>query len=254
MAEETTAGTPAGQTEPAAQEAPKGGNGQEPSTQNEGAKEPVKPALFDEGELPQSPAATAPSEREPESTTGEDGKPGQEEDAPLTKEDVTVPDGFTYDEELGKSFLDVVNDRALSRKELVNRLVGMYAEQQGKMLAAMQAAETERGKQFEADMAAEKEAWMKQCQADSEFGGQGWEAAQAVIDRGCKQVATPGAVELRQRYNLHTHPEIVRMFYRAGKLAGEDRGAQGGSGQRPRALGEAIFEKSLEDWKKERGL
>ena len=108
--------------------------------------------------------------------------------------------------------------------------------------------------QIEADMAAEKEAWMKQCQADAEFGGQGWEAAQAVIDRGCKQVATQGAVELLQRYNLNTHPEIVRMFYRAGKLAGEDRGAQGGSGQRARALGEAIFEKSLEDWKKERGL
>ncbi|MBQ9526715.1 MAG: hypothetical protein IJR68_03815 [Fretibacterium sp.] len=221
-------------------------------TQQEGVKEPITPALFEEPKEPPHPDGEG---KEPDKP-GEDSKPegAAEEEAPLTKEDVTVPEGFTYDEELGKSFLDVVNDRGLSRKELLNRLVGMYAEQQGKMLEAMQAAETERGKQFEADMAAEKEAWMKQCQADSEFGGQGWEAAQAVIDRGCKQVATPGAVELLQRYNLHTHPEIVRMFYRAGKLAGEDRGAQGGSGQRPRALGEAIFEKSLEDWKKERGL
>jgi len=243
MAEETTAGTPAGQTEPAAQEAPKGGNGQEPSTQNEGAKEPVKPALFDEG-------GAKPEEPKEPDKPSEDGKPKAEEDAPLTKEDVTVPDGFTYDEELGKSFLDVVNDRALSRKELVNRLVGMYAEQQGKMLAAMQAAETERGKQFEADMAAEKEAWMKQCQADAEFGGQGWEAAQAVIDRGCRQVATQGAVELLQRYNLHTHPEIVRMFFRAGKLAGEDRGAQGGGGK-TLDPSEAIFGESLRGLKKE---
>lgn len=250
MAEETTAGTPAGPTEPAAQEPPKGGNGQEPSTQNDGAKEPVTPALFDEG----GAKPGEPEEPKEPDKPGEDGNPKAAKETPLTKEDVTVPEGFTYDEELGKSFLDVVNDRSLSRKELAGKLVGMYAEQQGKMLAAMQAADAERAKQFEADMAKEKSEWMSQCQADSEFGGQAWEASQAVIDRGCRQVATQAAVELLQRYNLHTHPEIVRMFYRAGKLAGEDRGAQDGSGQRARALGEAIFEKSLQDWKKERGL
>lgn len=211
------------------------GGGQEPIGQ-----EPVKPALFDE-----------PGEPEPKPEGKEEEDSGG---APLTKDDLTLPEGVTYDEELGKSFLDVVNDSSLSRKDLVNKLVGMYAEQQGKMLAAIQAADTERTKQFEQEMAKEKADWMKQCQADAEYGGQAWEASQAVIDRGCRILATPEAVALMQQYNLNTHPEVVRMFYRAGKLAGEDRGAQTGAGQRTRALGEAIFERSLKDWKKERGL
>ena len=240
---ETNTGT---NPEPQGGEATKGGNGQESNAQSEG-QEPVTPALFDE---PKDPDGDKAEEEGKEPDKGDDDA-GKDGETPLTKDDVTVPEGFTYDEELGKSFLDVVNDTHLSRKDLVNKLVGMYAEQQGKMLAAIQAADTERAKQFDAEMAKEKTEWMCQCQADAEFGGQAWEASQAVIDRGCKQVATQGAVELLQRYNLNTHPEIVRMFYRAGKLAGEDRGAQGAGGGKTLNPAEAIFGESLKGLKKE---
>ena len=209
----------------------------EPVTKPEPA-EPAKPALFDE---PEEPGQDDPK---PDGET-EDGEGEETETKPLTKDDISVPEGFSYDEELGKSFLDIVNDEKLSRKELADKLVGMYSIQQTRMLSALAEADKAKTEQFEADMKREKEEWMKQCQADEEYGGQKWEAAQAVIDRGCKQVATPGAIDLMQKYNLNTHPEIVRMFYRAGKLAGEDRGGGSASSGGKMDPAEAIFGESL---------
>jgi len=240
------------QNEPAPQAAPepvKDGNNQPPSTQQDEAGKPITPALFNESDEAEGGSTPQPaaSDTQGEAEQGEEVKP-------LTKEDIAVPEGFSYDEELGKSFLDIVNDGKLSRKELAEKLVSMYSAQQGKMLAAMQAADTERAKQFEAGMKREKEDWMKQCQADEEYGGQKWDAAQAVIDRGCKRVATQAAVELMQRYNLNTHPEIVRMFYRAGKLAGEDRGGGNGeNGGKKISPAEAIFRDSLKEYHARKG-
>jgi len=216
----------------------------EPTTEQPQAGS-VTPALFDEGKKMEATEPGQESEKEPEG-----GEPEKAEtEKPLTKEDIAVPEGFTYDDELGKGFLDIVNDAELSRKELAEKLVEMYSAQQGKMMESLAAADKARTEQFEAEMKREKEDWMKQCQADSEYGGQNWEAAQSVIDRGCRQIATPEAVTLMQRYNLNTHPEIVRMFYRAGKLAGEDRG--GGSGASGGKLdpAEAMFGESLKNWK-----
>ena len=199
----------------------------------------VNPALFDEPEDKQP-------ETEPEKTV-----PAVEEFKP---EEIKLPEGYEYDTELGKSFAEILNDSNLSRKELGQKLFDLYHTQSVKVIEGLKAAEAEKSKTFEAELAREKADWFKQCQGDSEYGGQNWEASQSVIDRGCKLLATPEAVSLMQRYNLNTHPEIVRMFYRAGKLAGEDKSQIAGNGSGKSAdPAMAIFGESLKEYHKRKG-
>ena len=188
---------------------------------------------------------------------GEDGKEDKKDDAkdgadgsaaaPLEVADIVVPEGKVYDEELGKSFLDIVNDPKLTRKELANRLVAMYASQQDKVLQGLQAADAAAAKQIEAQNAE----WAKAAKADAEFGGQNWEASQGVIATGRDHLATPEAYAILHGCGLGDHPEILRMFYRAGKLLGEDRMSGGGkTGQKKPDIAEAIFGDSLRGIKK----
>ena len=212
--------------------------------EQEQASEPVKSVLFDEGE----PEGEGTAESKPEDNAEEVRAEA------LKAEDITIPEGVEVDAELGKSFVDLLNDEKLSRKELAQKLFDLYQSQSVKMLDGLKAAETERAKKFTADMEAEKAEWKKQCEADKEYGGQKWEASQAVINRGCEHLATPEAVKLMQAYNLNTHPEIVRMFYRAGLLAGEDKSQIAGNGTgKPTDTAMAIFGESLKEYHKRRG-
>ncbi len=201
--------------------------------------EPVKSVLFEDGDT--------------EAEKSEDTQPEDKVEAArpegLKAEDITIPDGAEYDEELGKNFLDILNDEKLSRKDLAQKLFDLYQSQSMKFLEGMKAADKERVKKYEAELLQEKADWIKQCEADKEYGGQKWEASQAVINRGCEHLATPEAVKLMQAYNLNTHPEIVRMFYRAGQLAGEDKSQTAGNGSgKPTDPAMAIFGESLKDF------
>lgn len=214
------------------------------TTETEATTPPVTPALFKETDTP----ATEPiTETQPDTT------PSSETTA-LTAQDITIPEGTNYDEELGNSFLGLLNDRKLTRKELGQKLFDLYHAQGQKVLEGLKAAEAEKARKFEADLAAEKAEWLKQCESDKEFGGQKWESSQSVIDRGCRELATAEAVNLMQRYNLNTHPEIVRMFYRAGLLAGEDKSQVSGNGAGKNTdPAMAIFGESLREYHKRKG-
>ncbi|MBR1438992.1 MAG: hypothetical protein IJ587_10700 [Synergistaceae bacterium] len=219
----------------------------DPST----AQQTTIPALFDE------PAETTQTNDNTDTTQANDNtdatKPDTQQAEIFRAEDIKLPDGYKYDAEIGQSFAEILNDGNLSRKELGQKLFDLYQSQNAKFLEGMKAAEAEKIKTFEADLAKEKEEWLKKCQADTEYGGQKWEASQAVIDRGCKYLATPEAVALMQSYNLNTHPEIVRMFYRAGKLSGEDSSSISGNGSGKTAdPATAIFGESLKDFNKRR--
>ena len=216
----------------------------EGSTPNEQEQQPVKAVLFNEGD---------PENEEPETSKPEDNSETVRAEG-LKVEDITIPEGAEYDADLGNSFVEILNDEKLSRKELAQKLFDLYQSQSTKLLDGLKAAEKEKTKKFTADMAAEKAEWIKQCEADKEFGGQKWESSQAVINRGCEHLATPEAVKLMQAYNLNTHPEIVRMFYRAGLLAGEDKSETAGTGNtKPNDPAMAIFGESLKEYHKRKG-
>ena len=180
-------------------------------------------------------------------TKPEDDKEGKEDVPALTSEDLVIPEGKEYDPELGKTFLDVINDTSIPRKDLAQTLLNMYATEQDKLLQGLQAADAagaEQLKQIEAE-------WAKSCKADAEYGGQKWEGSQAVIAAGRDKLASPEAVEIIEAYGFGSHPEILRMFYRAGKMLSEDNmsGGAGGSGKKADPA-EAIFGESLKGYKK----
>ncbi|GHV46813.1 phage endoprotease [Synergistales bacterium] len=145
---------------------------------------------------------------------GKDEKTGAEF---VTAKDFTLPEGKTFDEELGKSYLDVINNAALSKKEMAQKLLELYSGLQDKQKEA-ERAEDEK-------YAAEIKGWAEAARADKEYGGHNWEASSAVIAAGRDHVASPELVKWIEDSRLGNHPEILRMFYRAGKLTAEDRAA-----------------------------
>jgi hypothetical protein len=165
-----------------------------------------------------------------------EAKPG--ESKPIAVEDLVVPEGKSWDEESSGKFFSLINDASLSKKEFVQKLVDLAGEQQDRLVEGYKTANEVRlakERQEEAE-------WLEMCKKDSEFGGQKYEESKAIIDRGCARLATPEAVEILNDLGMGTHPEIVRMFYRAGKLLGEDPGANGkvGAVQSP-APGEGLY-------------
>jgi hypothetical protein len=181
----------------------------------------------------------------------QDKKPDTQsaEAKPLTSADFAdvIPEGKVWDDELGKSFLDIVNDGKLSRADVSKKLLTLYSEQQDKMLAGEQAAQTATREKYLAEIAG----WEKAAKADKEFGGQKWDASQPVIARGGQHLATPEATALFNEHYLGSHPEVLRMFYRAGLLLGEDEGlANGGSTGGKPDIATAIFGESVRNLKK----
>ncbi|GHT01481.1 hypothetical protein AGMMS50276_29580 [Synergistales bacterium] len=151
---------------------------------------------------------------------GEDvaGDAKTEETAEAVKvEDFTIPDGKVFDEELSKSYLDIVNDSTLSKKDLARKLVDLYGSLEDKR----QEAERQEYEKY----AAEIKGWEQAAKADKEYGGQNWEKSSAVIAAGRDKVASPELVAWIEENKFGNHPELLRMFYRAGKLTGEDRAA-----------------------------
>jgi hypothetical protein len=172
----------------------------------------------------------------PGSTTPGSATPG--EFKALTAEDFAgcIPEGKVWDEELGKSYLDIVNEAKIP-PEVANKFLALYSGQQDKMLAAEQAAETAAREKYEAEIAG----WEKAAKADKEYGGQKWDASQTAIVRGRDNLATPGAVAVLEEYNMSSHPEILRIFYRAGLLLSEDGGLAAGGGGTALKSDEEVF-------------
>jgi hypothetical protein len=180
---------------------------------------------LDDGDGDKSGDSAAPpaGEKQEQKEQPEGKTPEDQENRALTREDIVVPEGAVYDEEMGQSFLDIINDAGTPRKDMMQKLANLYVDAQKKTLEGLSAANDA---QLKADLEKwndEIKGWQAATKADSEYGGQKWEASKAVIARGCNQLATPEAVKLIAEYRLNAHPEIVRMFYRAGKLAGEDQ-------------------------------
>jgi hypothetical protein len=172
-----------------------------------------------------------------------DGVEKSEATNPVTAEDLTIPEGRSYDPEIGKSFLGIINDPAIPRSELAQKLLDLQSAYEEKMFAGQRAAEEAQTKAQNEQWERENAEWLELCKKDPEFGGQNYEASKAVITRGCTHLATKEAVDALNALNMGTHPEIVRMFYRAGKLLGEDPGVKAGTaGRGTLAKGEGLTE------------
>ena len=182
-----------------------------------------------------------PGEQGKEEGKGEE-KNGDKGAEAVTAEALKIPEGREYDQELGDSFLSVINNADLSRGELAQKLLDMYVQQQDKLFSALSESE----KATSEFLKKQEQGYLESSKSDPEFGGAGFEANLNVIRAGRDRLATPGAVEILQNLGIHNHPDIVRMFYRAGLLVSEDKSiGSGGNRGKSVSAAEAIFGDSL---------
>jgi hypothetical protein len=178
-----------------------------------------------------------PKEGEPKE--GEPKEPKESGDyKPMTEADFAdvIPEGKTWDKEAGGVFLNYVEEAKIP-PEVAKKLITLYSEQQDKMFAAEQAAQTA----TQEALANEEAEWEKASKADPEFGGQKWDASQAVITRGMQHLATPEYVALMNRQGLGNHPEVLRIWYRVGQTVGEDGGLAAGGANTALKSDEEVF-------------
>lgn len=125
--------------------------------------------------------------------------------------DIKTPEGFDVDEEIKGEFTAAAKEIGLSQKG-VERLVAIQTKMEENQ--AKRTAELIKG-------------WGEDVRKDKEIGGKDFDAnaaagRQFLADFGNEKVSV-----LLDKTGLGNHPEVVRMFVRAGKAMGEARAEKG---------------------------
>lgn len=132
--------------------------------------------------------------------TGDDQKPAEDYE-------ITAPEGVVIDGETSAAFNALSKELALSQEQsqkIVDRIAPMIAAQQTK------ARDTA------------LEGWESAAKSDAEFGGEKITESLSVAKRALSQFGSAGLRELLNSTGLGSHPEIIRLLYRAGKSISED--------------------------------
>lgn len=149
---------------------------------------------------------------------------GQPETAPGQPEDDAVPEryefaaaeGKEYDTEVLAAFEDVAREAGLSNDK-ANLVLGRMSE----MLEARQQSQLETARAL----------WLDEVRADREIGGVKLPENLAVAKRALQAFGSAELTELLNRSGLGNHPEVIRMFYRAGRALSEDGMVNGNKGE-----------------------
>lgn len=182
-------------TETLMTEAPQATEGAAASTE---ATQGAATAAVQEG---QQPAST----EQPAAATAEQKRQEQPK-APESYEFKPV-EGADVAPEVLESFTGLAKELGLSQEAAQKVL--------DKMAPAIQSHQAER-------IAAITTGWGEQSSKDQEFGGQALQENLAVAKKALDTFGTPELTKLLNESGLGNHPEVIRVFYRAGKALGED--------------------------------
>lgn len=146
----------------------------------------------------------------------ENAAPVQPEDVVPERYEFSAADGREYDAEVLAAFEDVAREAGLSN-EKANLVLGRMSE----MLEARQQSQLE----------AARGLWLDEVRADKEIGGGKLPENLAVAKRALQAFGSAELTELLNRSGLGNHPEVIRMFYRAGRALSEDGMVNGNKGE-----------------------
>ncbi len=155
----------------------------------------------------------------PEGSEGDKKPEGEKPDgAPEQYEDFTAAEGVELDAELTEEFktlakdLNLPQDKAQQVVDLGNKLALKLAERQQALVVEARTS------------------WANEAKADQEFGGEKLAENLSVAKKAMDAFGTPELKALLNESGLGNHPEVIRVFYRAGKAISEDRVLTGGGG------------------------
>lgn len=156
--------------------------------------------------------------------------------APVVPEeyaDFTMPEGVVLDAELGGEFKTIAKDLGLT-------------QDQAQKVAELGAKLTQKHATHTADVLTQARAeWTRGALADGEYGGDKFNENMAFARTAMKQFGTPELSRLLDESGLGNHPEVIRLFYRAGKAISEDTFVPNGTSQsgntRPSTVEERLY-------------
>lgn len=131
----------------------------------------------------------------------------QPEGAPEKYEDFKAPEGLTFDSNVIGQFSEVAKELNLPQDKAQLLLDKMGPVLASRQIEQLQTARTE---------------WVGQVKADKEYGGDALPENLAVAKKALDTFGTPELRTLLNESGLGDHPEVIRLFYRAGKAISED--------------------------------
>lgn len=177
----------------------------------------------------QGEAATPPADAKPDGQVEGDKDGDKPTGAPENYEDFKAPEGIALDAEVADEFktlakeLNLPQDAAQKVADLGGKLAQKWAGQQTE---AIQKAQSE---------------WVTGTKADKEIGGDQLQANLSVAKKALDAFGTPELRTLLNDSGLGNHPEVIRVFYRAGKAISEDRVLTGGATQPVKTAAKTLF-------------
>jgi hypothetical protein len=153
-----------------------------------------------------------------EGTKTEGGQQQQEkkpEGAPESYE-FKAPEGVQFDDTVIGAFSEVAKELNLPQDQAQKVLDKMAPVIAARQLEQFQAARTE---------------WAEAAKTDKEFGGEKLAENLGTAKKALDALATPELRTLLEESGLGNHPEVIRVFYRAGKAISEDRFVAGQAGK-----------------------
>lgn len=130
--------------------------------------------------------------------------------APEKYEDFKLPDGQIIKPETLEGFVPIAKELNLSQDQ-AQKLVDFQSGILAADLKAQEDAFTENRK-----------AWLETARGDQEYGGAKFKENKAVATKAFQKFGSPELQKFFADAGLTSHPEVIRLFYRIGRLVGED--------------------------------
>ena len=135
--------------------------------------------------------------------------------------EIELPEGIKFDNALAEKFSPVAKKLNLSQQG-ANELVKMLVEHQQSQLGNQQELIAEFKRQ---EIEASKIEYQKMLENDKEISNGSKEKYDAYLDVACEgynAFASDGLQNLFKNLGLDYHPDVVKHFYKLGKLCGND--------------------------------
>ena len=119
----------------------------------------------------------------------------------------TAPEGHELDSATADAFAGVAKELGLTQdaaQKVVDKMAPHLAQRQAEQIKAVH------------------EQWREQSTADKEFGGDKLAENLGLAKKAMDTFASPELKALMNQTGLGNHPEVIRMFVKAGKAISED--------------------------------
>jgi hypothetical protein len=177
---------------------------------------------------------------------GADGKTGAGSKAPPAIE-FKLPDGFSKEDPLLKDVTEAAAELGLDAEKAQK----LFDRQVKSRDAGQTAFRDSMAGELSDGIEAQVKEWQGALRTDKEFGGAKFAENFELAKQGLEKFGTPEFKQFLFETGLGSHPEIVRVLYRAAKATAEDSssGTAGGTGPSTpvdpyQALGNALYPNS----------